>query len=150
MLNTMHKIRFNCVYAPMPEDSNYFRRPIADSSTVPRYILVRENMPVRGLGVDTGPIAQIYMWIWSNTRLNALYIKYSYHFRYLCFKTSSFLVNTSRFGRVNVHFSIKYVKDWRAFKCTLSHPKRDEINKKRFWNVNIVKKVARSTLDCKW
>jgi hypothetical protein len=25
---------------------------MADSSTVPRYILVRENMPVRGLGVD--------------------------------------------------------------------------------------------------
>ena len=25
----------------------------ADSSTVPRYILVRENMPVRGLGVDS-------------------------------------------------------------------------------------------------
>jgi hypothetical protein len=24
-----------------------------DSSTVPRYILVRENMPVRGLGVDS-------------------------------------------------------------------------------------------------
>ena len=31
----------------------------ADSSTVPRYILVRENMPVRGLGVDcTRPIIQ--------------------------------------------------------------------------------------------
>jgi hypothetical protein len=26
---------------------------IPDSSTVPRYILVRENMPVRGLGVDS-------------------------------------------------------------------------------------------------
>ena len=25
---------------------------VPDSSTVPRYILVRENMPVRGLGVD--------------------------------------------------------------------------------------------------
>ena len=26
---------------------------VPDSSTVPRYILVRENMPVRGLGVDS-------------------------------------------------------------------------------------------------
>jgi hypothetical protein len=26
---------------------------MSDSSTVPRYILVRENMPVRGLGVDS-------------------------------------------------------------------------------------------------
>ena len=29
-----------------------FSGAVADSSTVPRYILVRENMPVRGLGVD--------------------------------------------------------------------------------------------------
>ena len=28
-------------------------RVTPDSSTVPRYILVRENMPVRGLGVDS-------------------------------------------------------------------------------------------------
>ena len=30
-----------------------FSVPVSDSSTVPRYILVRENMPVRGLGVDS-------------------------------------------------------------------------------------------------
>ena len=34
-----------------------FSGAVADSSTVPRYILVRENMPVRGLGVDI-PIIQ--------------------------------------------------------------------------------------------
>jgi hypothetical protein len=35
-----------------------YRTSAADSSTVPRYILVRENMPVRRLGVDTIPIIQ--------------------------------------------------------------------------------------------
>jgi hypothetical protein len=30
-----------------------FHVQVSDSSTVPRYILVRENMPIRGLGVDS-------------------------------------------------------------------------------------------------
>jgi hypothetical protein len=34
-------------------DGSRLGRGGADSSTVPRYILVRENMPVRGLGVDS-------------------------------------------------------------------------------------------------
>ena len=40
-----------------------------DSSTVPRYILVRENMPVRGLGVDsTRPFPSYNASDWGRVR----------------------------------------------------------------------------------